>query len=98
LPLDGGRLDECTDASRELCIDDANSGRRFPTNGGTQFGCRRSFDHPNAFRPQHRHNLVEAVMRRIWCYDGELQLSSLCRVSNLLDSDDHKPSIHADAE
>ena len=41
MPLSGGRLDECTNASRELWIDDSNRGRRFPSYRGAELGRRR---------------------------------------------------------
>ncbi len=43
MPPRRGRLDECTNASRELWIDDADCGRRFPSKRGAQLGRRRTF-------------------------------------------------------
>lgn len=98
LPLVRGGLDERTNAPRELCIDDSNGSRRFPSNRGAKLGRRWSFDQSNAFRPQHGHNLVQAVPRCVRRYDGELELSPLRRVANLLHANNHEPPIHSDSE
>jgi len=61
LPLDGGRLDEGTDAPRELWIDDADRRRRLPSDRSAKLGRRRRFDHPDVLRPKHRNDLVQTV-------------------------------------
>ena len=98
MPPRRGRLDERTNASRELWIDDTDCGRRFPSKRGAQLGRRRTFDHPNILRPKHRHDLVETMPRCIRRDYREAQLPPLCRVSYLLDADNHKPSVQPDSE
>jgi hypothetical protein len=98
LPLDGGGLDEGTNAPRELRIDDANRRRRFLSYRGTKLGCRRPINHPNAFCSKHRNDLVQTITRGVRRDHRELKFSVLCRISHPLNSDDHESSIHANSE
>ena len=93
MPLEGGRLDEGPNAFRELWIDDSDGGRRFPSYRGAEFGRRGPFDHANVLSAKHRNDLVQAVVRCVRCDDGELELSTLRRVSYLLHPDDHQSPV-----
>src|SRR5215207_930426 len=98
MPLNGGRLDDGTDAFRELWIDDSDGGRRFPSYRGAELGRRGTLDHTNVLCAKHRNNLVQAVVRCVRCHDGEPELSTLRRVSYTFDPDNYEPSVHADSD
>src|ERR1044071_1108317 len=57
MPLIRGGLDDGTNASRELWIDDANNRRRFPTHCSPKLRRRGAFDHSDVLCPKHRNNL-----------------------------------------
>lgn len=95
MPLERGRLDDGTNAFRELWIDDSDGGRRFPSYRGAEFGRRGPFDRANVLGAKHRNDLVQAVVRCVRCDDDELELSTLRRVSYLLHPDDHQSPVQA---
>src|ERR1051326_4361909 len=92
------RWGETPNPGSQLPICDANDGRLVPADGGAERRGGRYFDKVNSPSVQQRHDLVQAIRRRVAGYHRVLQGVSPRRLTYLLHSHDRSTTAHAEPQ
>lgn len=89
---------ELANAAGELRIDDPHSRRLLTSNSRPKFGSGWTLNELNTPCPEQRHDLLQAIRRRIGRDHGEFEISLFRRRPHLLHADDDISRAHAEPD